>query len=224
MPLEIAENFEDLDQSWPLQGDFIQEGDDHVRTLKKVLKQVFPGVGGQGLNQPILTTEDELNFSQGVTSSIQTQLDALVASIALVVGLPVGAIIEYNGAFSGIPANFQLCDGTNGTPNLTDTFVFGTNTEIELNQTGGSNDAVVVSHGHTFTGAALAGHDHEAVGSVVNSGSDSGSALRYTRNGTTTTDSVSAGTPAGTVETSGASGTDANRPAFVKLAYIRRMT
>lgn len=39
--------------------------------------------------------------------------------------MPTGAIIMWSGALTEIPAGFALCDGTNGTPNLSGRFVVG---------------------------------------------------------------------------------------------------
>lgn len=70
----------DLDKTWPLGNDPRSQGDDHIRFIKNVLKNVFPGALGQGFNTPIVATEAELNFLDGVTSNIQTQLNAIAAS------------------------------------------------------------------------------------------------------------------------------------------------
>jgi hypothetical protein len=66
----------DLDKTWPLFTDPRSQGDDHLRYIKSVLKNTFPGALGQGFNAPILVDETELNFLQGVTSNVQAQLDA----------------------------------------------------------------------------------------------------------------------------------------------------
>jgi hypothetical protein len=66
----------DLDATWPLFTDPRKEGDDHLRYIKKALKNTFPGALGNGFSAPILADETELNFLQGVTSNIQNQLDA----------------------------------------------------------------------------------------------------------------------------------------------------
>jgi microcystin-dependent protein len=42
-----------------------------------------------------------------------------------------------------------LCDGNNGTPNLTSKFVVGAGSGYGVNDTGGSKDATLVSHSHT---------------------------------------------------------------------------
>lgn len=39
--------------------------------------------------------------------------------------MPVGSIIPYGGKLSDIPDGWALCDGTNGTPNLTGRFLQG---------------------------------------------------------------------------------------------------
>ena len=58
----------------PAAGDNVSEGDDHIRGIKNVLKTTFPSVNGA-----ITATEEELNYVDGVTSAIQTQLDNPVA-------------------------------------------------------------------------------------------------------------------------------------------------
>ncbi len=69
MPLESTITIEGLNTSWPLGGDGVAEGDDHVRQEKSVLKNIFPGLSGNGFNTPILSTEAELNKLAGMTSS-----------------------------------------------------------------------------------------------------------------------------------------------------------
>lgn len=54
--------------------------------------------------------------------------------------VPIGGIIQWSGAIVDIPAGFQLCDGTNGTPDLRDKFVVGAGSTYSVDETGGSND------------------------------------------------------------------------------------
>ena len=63
----------------------------------------------------------------------------------------------WSGAVSNIPTGWQLCDGTNGSPDLRDKFVAGagsddsgvakTSVTGSLGQSGGSKDSVV-DHKH----------------------------------------------------------------------------
>lgn len=67
-----------LDPLQPLGSQNLSEGDDWIRYIQNVLKTYFPGITG------ILTaTHTELNYSVGVTSAIQTQLDAKATLVAL---------------------------------------------------------------------------------------------------------------------------------------------
>ncbi len=65
--------------------------------------------------------------------------------------VPLGGIIMYDGLFSKIPASFALCDGTNGTPDLRDRFVYGTITESNIGDTGGVATATMPNHSHSVT-------------------------------------------------------------------------
>ncbi len=86
--------------------------------------------------------------------------------------LPAGVIVMWSGAINDIPEGWVLCDGTSGTPNLSDRFVMGTvTTDPSASRLGGGE--VVLSgknlplhrhsiqhgHGHTF-GVAPDSHGH----------------------------------------------------------------
>ncbi len=66
-----------------------------------------------------------------------------------------GLILLWYGAIVDIPAGWGLCDGTNGTPNLTDRFIVGAGSSYNPDDTGGS-----VNHSHTGT---TDGHTHTMV-------------------------------------------------------------
>ena len=71
MAIETFEYIDDLNVANPTATDNVSEGDDHLRGLKTTLKNTFPNVTGA-----INATETELNYVDGVTSAIQTQLNA----------------------------------------------------------------------------------------------------------------------------------------------------
>ena len=80
-------------------------------------------------------------------------------------GIPSGFIGLWSGAANAIPSGWYLCDGNNGTPNLLDRFVIGATGAYNVNDTGGSANATLVSHSHTinnhthsFSGSQT--HDH----------------------------------------------------------------
>ncbi len=60
--------------------------------------------------------------------------------------VPIGGIINWSGAIVDIPERFQLCDGTNGTPDLRNKFVIGAGDTHAVDDTGGTID-----HAHDGT-------------------------------------------------------------------------
>jgi len=69
--------------------------------------------------------------------------------------VPIGTIILW--ADPVIPMNWQVCDGTNGTPDLRNRFVRGASKDADLLDTGGST-----THVHTTTNAtgSAGAHNH----------------------------------------------------------------
>ena len=72
MTVESASYISQLDTTLPTSADLISEGDDHLRLTKTVLKTQFPNFG----TTAIAASAAEVNYSVGVTSTIQGQLDA----------------------------------------------------------------------------------------------------------------------------------------------------
>ena len=68
---------------------------------------------------------------------------------------PVGGIILWSGATNAVPGGWALCNGSNGTPDLRNRFVVGAGSGYNVDATGGSADAILVSHSHTVDS-----HDH----------------------------------------------------------------
>jgi len=78
MGLESTATYIDsLNESWPLSSDFFQQGADHLRLIKGALKRTFPNVTGE-----VSASHGAINYIKNVTSDIQTQLDAISASLA----------------------------------------------------------------------------------------------------------------------------------------------
>lgn len=75
MALETATFIDGLVSTNPTASDPKAQGDDHIRLLKSTIRATFPNVTGA-----VTPTHTELNFVDGVTSAIQTQLDAKAPS------------------------------------------------------------------------------------------------------------------------------------------------
>jgi len=133
------------------------------------------------------------------TNNTQIATTAFVNS-----ALPVGSVIMWYGLLANIPTGWQICDGTNGTPDMRDRFPVGAGTSYALNDTGGANSVTldvtqIPSHAHTGSSATesiahthdfsvtsgLSGaHDHTGTGTT------STVDLAHTHSGTTASTSI----------------------------------
>ena len=129
--------------------------------------------------------------------------------------VPSGAILLWSGSVASIPTGFVICDGNNSTPDLRNRFVVGADDTYDVDDTGGSADAVVVSHTHTVTDP---GHNH----SVPNSGSQNNSFDSGTTVGNDTTGTSGTATTGISIASAGESGTNKNLPPYYALAYIMK--
>lgn len=75
---------------------------------------------------------------------------------SLVRNFGYGFITLWYGSLVSIPSGWALCDGTQGTPNLTDQFIIGAGDTYEPTESGGS-----ILHNHGFTSD---GHTHTLPG------------------------------------------------------------
>ena len=160
--------------------------------------------GGTTATGPLQSIASVGTAGQVLTSNGVGALPTMQASFI------AGMIILWSGSSGSIPTGWLLCDGTLSTPNLRDRFVVGAGSTYAVNATGGSADAVVVSHTHTLTDP---GHNHLA---GTASGTDS-SANNVTRLSNTNTFATSTATTGITVDTAGVSGTNANLPPYYAL-------
>lgn len=89
--------------------------------------------------------------SNNVTDSLTVQqvADYLLAAVRF--QIPSGIITMWSGSTANIPAGWFLCNGQNGTPDLRDRFVLGAGNSFAVGATGGSRDATLVQHTHTFS-------------------------------------------------------------------------
>lgn len=70
-------------------------------------------------------------------------------------GVPVGTIVAFGGALVDVPANWRVCDGTAGTPDLRDRFIVAAGPTYAANSTGGNS-----THSHSVTINSGGAHAH----------------------------------------------------------------
>jgi hypothetical protein len=167
------------------------------------------------------------NFLGNPTATTQNQGDSStrLATTAFVTqnSVPQGAILLWSGSVGTIPNGWLLCDGNGGTPDLRNRFVVGATSTYAVGATGGSADAIVVSHTHTATSVVTDnGHSHGIPsigyaptygwGEMINNASNAQQSLTATTGITVAT----------TNSTTGSSGTNANLPPYYALCYIMK--
>ncbi len=162
----------------------------------------------------------------GTTGNLLTSNGTTWTSAAPPTSFIAGMIIMWSGSIASIPSGWALCNGSNGTPDLRDRFVVGAGSSYAVAATGGSKDAIVVSHTHTASSSVTdPGHTHTA--NIVNEILAGGpfSTVRPVPLGsgtigmTTATTGVTVST---SVSSTGSSGTNANLPPYYALAFIMK--
>lgn len=125
----------------------------------------------------------------------------------------------YSALFAVVGTAFGSGDGstTFNLPDFRDRFPVGAGTTYSANSTGGSKDAIVVSHTHTAT-VTDPGHVHLIGFQSIDAGSDYGS----TASGNTAGSQTQSATTGVTVSnsTTGSSGTNANLPPYLGVYFI----
>jgi hypothetical protein len=145
--------------------------------------------------------------------------------------IPAGLIAMWSGSIGSIPSGWYLCDGSNGTPNLTDRFIVGAGSTYAVNATGGATTATLTTnnlpaHTHVATSTVTdAGHVHNnnagtqsGGGGTLAGGSGIGAGSVNTSQPTTSNYITVA-----TTNTSTGSGTSFSiLPTYYALAYIQK--
>ena len=157
------------------------------------------GMGGNEITDAELTGSTVVTGGQTVGTAIRGALDDASNDIAvpndgsratasgspiitqadnLMTLLPIGAVILWYTGLGSLPTGWQLCDGTNGSPDLRDQFVRGAGGAFALGATGGAttasgNTSSAGNHDHSavtgntsLTVAQMPSHRHRARGSV----------------------------------------------------------
>ena len=184
-------------------------------------------------NSPALTGTPTAPTASAATNTTQVATTAFVQT-ALASAFSTGMIMMWSGTIATIPTGWVLCNGSNSTPDLRNRFIIGAHSDSagvaystvtgSNTQTGGTKDAINVSHTHTITDA---GHTH-ANGSYNQLLSTTGSGTVASFNndanepdlrGSGTISTVTTGI---TIDSAGSSGTNQNLPPYYALAFIMK--
>jgi len=180
------------------------------------------------LNSPALTGVPTAPTASAATNTTQLATTAFVQT-ALSAAFTTGMIMMWSGTIATIPTGWVLCNGSNSTPDLRNKFVIGAHTDSagvaystvtgSNTQTGGTKDAIVVSHTHTATvtdPTHTHGNNTNALGAGASIAAPGGG---FTSPGQLP--SASTGISVAN-STEGSSGTNQNLPPYYALAYIMK--
>ena len=142
--------------------------------------------------------------------------------------IPIGGIILWSGTVASIPDGYALCNGSNGTPNLRNKFILGAFSDtasvaypnVPPNNTGGSADAILVSHNHKFN---IGGTEKTTI-SVTTGVEEKDETVDESGENVQVLEEVKAENSNVSIVAKGSSGTNANIPPYYCLAYIMRMS
>jgi len=178
------------------------------------------------LNSPTFTGTPSAATASAGTSTTQIATTAFVTTAiatAVAAAVPAGMIMIWSGSVGSIPSGWTLCNGSNSTPDLRDKFVIGAGSTYAVGGTGGSKDAVVVSHTHTATSTVTdPGHNHTYTRYDTLTGVGGANPL-WANTSTQNTGTAYTGITVSTTNAStGSSGTNANLPPYYALCYIMK--
>jgi hypothetical protein len=203
-----------------------------IRELMAQLKDQQAGTDGDGFvvggaftcsGAAVFSSTVALGSSATATTQSSGDNSTKVATTAYVAanGIPTGVIVIWSGASGSIPSGWYLCNGSNGTPDLRDRFIVGAGSTYAVGNTGGSKDAIVVSHSHSISDP---GHNHNISNgsNVLRDGSPRNRADGGSRDINIVNLGIDSNTTGISVNSTGSSGTNANLPPYYALCYIMK--
>lgn len=236
MSLETATFINGLVATNPLGSDPISSGDDHIRLIKATVLATFPNITGA-----VTKTHTQLNNALDKTGDTMTGALVLSGDPTLALHPTTKQYVDSADAALMVaikalyPVGSVYMNATDST-NPATLFGFGTwtafgagkvpvgydSTDTLFNageKTGGSKDAIVVSHTHTAT-VSDPGHSHSIQGTSNQGGTSlplSGGSYNVTYNSNTSTTGITVSNAS-----TGSSGTNANLQPYITVYMWKR--
>lgn len=117
-----------------------------ILRIQHNIANTYAAVSEKGGEVPLQPTS--ANLAAAVAS-----IPAGTGDTTFLVRAPIGTIVIWSGTTDNIPTGWQLCDGTNGTPDLRDKFVLGAGPNHAVGSSGGEENV-------TLTVGQMPSHNH----------------------------------------------------------------
>jgi hypothetical protein len=212
------------------------QGRDATNPLRKRNSRVVPQNEREGLRSWFFAKDGDVTVQSGRKVVLGDGTE--IPSSAIV---PIGGIILWSGSVASIPAGWQLCNGTNGTPDLRNSFVIGAGDTYAVDATGGAATIDIQhnhegntgyesshTHGHGSLSTDSDGHNHTllATGSMLVAGGASYARLTDTQSHSHNVDSGSTGSGSSHRHTisNSLSTTQSVLNPYYALAFIQRLS
>ncbi|QZP37748.1 hypothetical protein [Halobaculum magnesiiphilum] len=139
--------------------------------------------------------------------------------------VPSGVITMWSGSTTDVPDGWTLCDGSDGTPDLTDRFVVGAGDSYAVDDTGGAasvqlSEDEMPSHSHNGSTTTDGEHSHDYTG-VTFDGEGNGS-IQARSQTTRTTEPAGDHSHNLNIDQAGGDSAHENRPPYLALAFIMK--
>jgi microcystin-dependent protein len=196
-----------------LTGSVAADGQTPITGNLQMSSNLITGLGN-GVSAQDAVTVSQLNAVNSViTGSIQMWPTASAPTGYLLCAGSAVSRTTYSALFAILGTTFGAGDGstTFNLPNYTDRMPIGAGTIAALAATGGSKDAIVVSHTHSISDP---GHAHGIFSTAI--AGQPGNQVGV-RSGSQSTDTASTGI---SINTTGSSGTNANLPPYLGINFI----
>jgi hypothetical protein len=225
-------------------GDSVREAFDKVNSNFTEIYAAGIGPVDLGpLENRVSETENDINLLKNRTSDTETDISSIegrvtdteVAIDALIISLPGELTVLLNQIYpvgsiyinAGVTTNPATLLGFGtwvafGAGRVMVGVVDGVGYFDTLGQTGGSYDALVVSHSHTASTASAGAHVHEYYYQATAANSGGGQLTPRSAGSAFNTSSAGAHTHSVTVDSTGSSGTNANIQPYITVAMWKR--
>lgn len=168
-----------------------------IRNLSGICNSII--TAGDKLTLPIgeITAKNDMKVTNNLTSTKAFITDLTVTGKfnGMMQSFPTGSIILWHGTEATVPTGWKICDGTNGTPDLSGKFAIGASKDYTYKSTGGAHSQLIdvkqiPRHRHRLIHPESRKESLVAPNDFIQVQNDRGNSNSYILGGTSINDSI----------------------------------